>query len=75
MIKASIKNFFKSLGFYFIPLGVMAFCLMICLSIAIPHMIGVVKGAYQSISTSIGQTTFDWTAIQSALIAKFMEYS
>lgn len=75
MIKASIKNFFKSLGFYFIPLGVMAFCLMICLSIAIPHMIGVVKGAYQSISTSIGQTSFDWNAIQSALIAKFMEYA
>jgi|GEM_PF-2672063 len=75
MIKASIKNFFKSLGFYFIPLGVMAFCLMICLSITIPHMIGVVKGAYQSISTSIGQTTFDWNAIQSALIAKFMEYA
>ena len=75
MIKTSIKNFFKSLGFYFIPLGVMAFCLMICLSITIPHMIGVVKGAYQSISTSIGQTTFDWNAIQSALIAKFMEYA
>lgn len=75
MIKASIKNFFKSLGFYFIPLGVMAFCLMICLSITIPHMIGVVKGAYQSISTSIGQTSFDWNAIQSALIAKFMEYA
>lgn len=75
MIKASIKNFFKSLGFYFIPLGVMAFCLMICLSIAIPHMISVVKGAYQSISTSIGQTSFDWNAIQSALIAKFMEYA
>jgi len=75
MIKASIKNFFKSLGFYFIPLGVMAFCLMICLSITIPHMIGVVKDAYQSISTSIGQTSFDWNAIQSALIAKFMEYA
>ena len=75
MIKASIKNFFKSLGFYFIPLGVMAFCLMICLSITIPHTIGVVKGAYQSISTSIGQTSFDWNAIQSALIAKFMEYA
>ncbi|MCR4879899.1 MAG: hypothetical protein K5906_02965 [Bacilli bacterium] len=70
MIIASIKNFFKSLGFYFIPLGISAFLILIGLSIIIPEMTTVIQNTYQNISSSIAGATFDWNKISAILINK-----
>ena len=72
MILASLKNFFKSLGFYFIPLGIMAFFIVICLAHIVPEGIEIVKGTYLAIAARIGSTTIDWNEIQPILLSKVM---
>ena len=75
MVKISIKNFFKSLGFYFIPLGVMAFFIIIYLAFMIPGIVTDVKDTFQAIATKLGTVEFNWEKIQGVIMSKVFEYS
>ena len=75
MIGTSVKNFFKSIGFYFIPLGVMSFFTIIYIAWMVPTMIGVVQNSFQAIADKIGSTSFNWDEVLPSLMAKAMEYA
>ena len=74
MIKTSIKNFFKSLGFYFIPLGVMAFFIVLYLAFMIPGIVTDVRDTFQAIATKLGAVEFNWEKIQGVIMSKVFEY-
>lgn len=75
MIKNCLKNFFKSIWLYFIPLGVIALFVAIGLSLFIPNCINLVSDTFKQISEKLQQTTFDWNAVQQLILGKFFEYS
>ena len=75
MIKNCLKNFFKSIWLYFIPLGVIALFVAIGLSVFIPNCVNLVSGTFKQISEKLQQTSFDWNAVQQLIIGKFFEYS
>lgn len=62
IIVRCLKNYLKGLGYYFTPLGVITLCLLIAISIAVPHMIQVVKDAFDAVSKELGGVTYDWDA-------------
>ena len=73
MVGTCVKNFFKSLLFYFIPLGVMAFFVVLYLASAIPSSINLVKDTFQQIATKVAAQTYDWNQVSSILLSKGME--
>lgn len=75
MIPTCIKNFFKSLGFYFVPLGILSFFTILTLAYIIPSSINVVKDTFQQIAVKVSSTSFDWDRIQGVLMNKVMELS
>ena len=75
MVKTSIKNFFKSLGFYFIPLGVMAFFIIIYLAFMVPAIVGDVRTTFQAIAEKIGTVEFNWEQVQGVVMSKIFKYA
>lgn len=75
MVKTSIKNFFKSLGFYFIPLGVMAFFIIIYLAFMVPSIVGDVRTTFQAIAEKLGTVEFNWEQVQGVVMSKIFEYA
>ena len=75
MVKTSIKNFFKSLGFYFIPLGVMAFFIIIYLAFMIPAIVGDVRTTFEAIAEKLGTVQFNWEQVQGVVMSKVFEYA
>ena len=75
MIPTCIKNFFKSLGFYFVPIGILSFFIILTLANIIPSSINVVKDTFQQIAVKVSSTSFDWDHIQGVLMNKVMELS
>ena len=75
MIPTCIKNYFKSLGFYFVPLGILAFFTVLTLASIIPASIAVVKGTFEQIANTVSGVTFDWNEISGVIMNKIMELS
>ena len=75
MILISIKNFFKSIGFYFVPLGVIAFFAILSLANIIPSSIDIIKSTFQQISAKIAGSEFNWDHISGVLSNKIMTLS
>ena len=75
MIPTCIKNYFKSLGFYFVPLGVLAFFTVLTLASILPNAIALVKATFQQIASTVSGVTFNWEEISGVIMNKVMELS
>lgn len=75
MILVSIKNFFKSIGFYFVPLGVLTFVTVLTFVGLLPQGIGVVKGTFEQIAKEVSSVTFDWNEVSGVIMGKISAYS
>lgn len=75
MISTCIKNYFKSLGFYFVPLGILAFFTVLTLASIIPSSIALVKATFQQIASTVSGVTFNWEEISGVIMNKVMELS
>lgn len=75
MIPICIKNFFKSLGFYFVPLGILSFFIVLTLAYSIPASINIVKSTFEEIANKVSAASFNWDHIQGVLMNKIFELS
>lgn len=67
MIKQGIVNFFKSLKYFFTPLGTIALGLIIGLSIAVPGAISLVSALAGDVKAVLAGTSVDFTALGESL--------
>lgn len=61
MIKKGLKNYFINLKYYFTPLGVFALAVLIGLAIAVPFIVGSIRGLVDYV-TSIDNVHLDFSA-------------
>ena len=67
MFKQGIKNFFSSLKYFFTPIGVMAFGVVIGLTIAVPGIIDAVKEMVTEVSEKAGNFFVDWNIAKNSI--------
>ena len=70
MIWQNLKNYFKCLKFYFVPLGIMSIFTVIGLYFGITGMINTVTNAFKQIGEIAKTAKIDWNAIWNTLLAQ-----
>ena len=75
MIKNSFKTFLKSIEYYFTPLGVIVFIVLLTLGILYPQMEATITNAYQQVATKIGDVSINTDLLSGYLINKFSDLS
>ena len=61
MIIRGLRNFGKSIKYYFTPLGMLAIFFVIGLSIAITGITGAVSSLFKELGATIGQSKINWS--------------
>ena len=69
-IKSCLKNLLINLKYYFVPLGICMFFIVIASSAGIPLIIDSVKSTFAKIGEQIGGAEFNWSDALSKLIEK-----
>ncbi|MBR0439624.1 MAG: hypothetical protein IJK27_02535 [Bacilli bacterium] len=67
LFKTGLKNYFKSMKHYFVPLGIFALFVIFSLTTAIPMMVNAVKVLFNECGKIVSKGQFDWLEIFSEL--------
>ena len=70
VIKNCLKNLFVNLKYYFVPLGISAFFIIIGLSVGIPAVVGSIKETFNGIAAKLGSVEFDWLSALNKIFEK-----
>ena len=73
IIKSCLINFYKNLKYYFVPLGISAFFLVIALYVAIPIVVNSIEETFTGIATVLGKMEFRWQDALQEIINKAMK--
>ncbi|MDE6598273.1 MAG: hypothetical protein K2K60_06510 [Clostridia bacterium] len=73
MIKSGIKNYFKNLKFYFVPIGALFVGAVIGLSILLPGCISAVKGFVNEITEILKETSIDFNVVKDFILNSVKE--
>lgn len=69
-IKSCLKNLLVNLKYYFVPLGICMFFIVIASSAGIPLILDSIKSTFAKIGEEIGGAEFNWSDALSKLIEK-----
>lgn len=70
IIKNCLKNLLINIKYYFVPLGISAFFIIIGLSVGLPIVISSIKSTFNGIATQIGNASFDWMSALKKIMEK-----
>ena len=71
-IKTCLKNLFINLKYYFVPLGISMFFIIIAISVGVPLVVSSIKDTFTGISAELGGVEFDWPSAFNKIIEKVL---
>ena len=69
-IKSCLKNLLVNLKYYFVPLGICMFFIVLAASAGIPVILESIKATFAKIAVEIGGAEFNWSEALSKLVEK-----
>lgn len=70
IIKNCLKNLLVNVKYYFVPLGIVMFFIIIGISVGIPVILNSIKTTFNGIAGELGGVTFDWISALNKVIEK-----
>ena len=67
-----LKNLFVNIKYYFVPLGVAMFFIIIGFSVGIPIVINSIKTTFNGIAAEVGHASFDWLSALNKIFEKIV---